>query len=98
MSAFDRHPMREQYEAAARAFAPKNAIEILQAMQRQAAGEKVRIPPARYVSAQNRRVRFAVDTDAARAKGYQPIAFTRQQRRYQKRMGHRIEAVGPEEV
>lgn len=49
------------------------------------------------LSGQNRRVRFAVDADLARAKLFEH-RDTRQQRRWAKRKGYRIAAIGPEEV
>ena len=52
---------------------------------------------AKGCSPQNRRVRFAVDTDLARAKLF-PNRETRQQRRHAQRKGYRIVARGPEEV
>lgn len=86
MSAFDRHPLRADYEAAALRFPPKNAVEIMRAMHRRSLGGKVDVPRARYLSPQNKRVRFAVDLERARAKEF-PTRETRQLRRQVARLG-----------
>jgi hypothetical protein len=86
MSAFSRHPLRSDYEAAALRFPPKNAFAI----------------PAKMLSPQNRRVRYAVDLELARAKEFPPYRETRQLRRQVKRLGPSRfipnEPVGPDEV
>jgi hypothetical protein len=99
MRAFDRLPAeyRGQLLTASREMPPKNALEILQAMQRRAGGHKVAIPQARHLSPQNRRVRFAVDTDNARAKVF-PNFISRQQLRREARTGQRTVTHNPEEV
>jgi hypothetical protein len=86
MSAFDRHPLRREYEAASLRF-PRRVL----------AHRDMPISP------QNRRVRFAVDTEQARARSSAyPIRETRQLRRQVKRLGLSSfipnAPVGPEEV
>lgn len=75
MSSFDRHPLRADYEAAAVQFAP-----------RRLGGSKGARSWDVPISAQNRRVRFAVDLQLARAKEF-PARETRQLRRQVARLG-----------
>lgn len=77
MSAFDRHPLRKEYENAARAFPRRDLGGIGGAK-----GWSVNTSP------QNRRVRYAVDLDQARARTDNlPIPNTRQIRRQVARLG-----------